>query len=90
MSIWRRVDRDTIENAIDSVGWQIRVVGENASAKPTRWGVYRIVGTLVWEVRGKVSTHSKLRKMNPEGAHVTFGTLRDAKRFVEHKSREIP
>lgn len=87
MTTWRRIDRDTIQAEVAGTKYQIRVTGENASAKPNQWGLYKAVqasggfnvdvGELVWvEVRGKPS------RFAPQGRHLEFDKQSAAKRFV--------
>lgn len=78
---WTRVDTDTIECG----NWQIRVVGTNASAKPTHWGVYTRGGPLRGDVRDWVEVRGAPSKRNKLGSDVTFESQRDAKDYVEWK-----
>lgn len=75
---WARINTDTIEHWPD---WRVTVVGSNASAKPTQWGVYeRAAGSNRWiEARTNPSKRFSL------GSHVVFDTQREAKEYVEWK-----
>lgn len=65
-SIWRRYG----DGWISLAGYELRVIGETASAKPTVWGLYR-------DGQPVMRQHSK------RPAHATFDRVRDGKRYVE-------
>lgn len=75
---WKRIDKETIEATLDGVTYQIKVVGENASAKPTRWGLYQ----KRWSGSTFVEVLTKPSRNFPKGHLLTFEKQSLAKRYV--------